>query len=485
MPDQPALGGGPTESIIHPAVAVGMLVAIALIFVVPRKYAVVPVLFSIFLIPEGQQVVIGGVHWLAGRIIFLCALLSVRVTRKAPLAGGFDSIDQAFLSCVLIQAVAVVLQFNLQSQAWINQFGFLIDFLAGYFVLRALIQDEDDIYRALKCMAALTVILGICMYREQLTVQNIFGVLGGTRLIPEIREGKIRSQGVFQHSLTAGTFAAVLLPLFVLLWRNGKAKAWAALGFLGSTLMTICSNGSTPLLGYAGGLLGIALWPVRRKMRTVRWGLVFSLVALHLVMKAPVWFLIARVDLTGSSSGYHRAMLVDQFIRHFWDWWLMGSQNKGSWGWDLWDTQNQYVTVGETGGLGAFVFFIAMISRCCARIGNARKLVEGEPREWFFWLLGAAMFANLVAFFGVNYFDQSKVGWFMLLAMISAATAPIVRKASEPVEAKVVHSPADDQDGGQTSSWEFTRRGGWRGRRHAPPVPVEALVGPEDRLVWC
>ena len=40
------------------------------------------------------------------------------------------------------------------------------------------------------------------------------------------------------------------------------------------------------------------------------------------------------------------------------------------------------------------------------------------------WLLGAALLANVVAFFGVNYFDQSRMAWFALLAMVCACTAP-------------------------------------------------------------
>ena len=40
---------------------------------------------------------------------------------------------------------------------------------------------------------------------------------------------------------------------------------------------------------------------------------------LHLVMNGPVWSLIARVDLTGSSSSYHRYYLLDNCIRHFSD----------------------------------------------------------------------------------------------------------------------------------------------------------------------
>jgi hypothetical protein len=330
----------------------------------------------------------------------------------------------------------MVLQY-MQGQALINQLGLLIDELGGYFLLRYLIQDRQDIYRAIKCLAFLSLILAGCMVREQITLRNAFGELGGVQLVPDVREGKIRSQGVFQHALMAGCFSATILPLFLLLWKNGKAKVMAAVGAVGCTIMTITSQSSTPLLAYVAGVLAVGLWPLRKNMRVVRWGIVVFLLVLAMVMKAPVWFVIAHIDLTGGSSGYHRAELIDQFIRHFSDWWLIGTKDAGTWGWDLWDTQNQYVEVGESGGLAAFTLFIAMIFLCYKRIGRARKALEGRKREeWLLWFLGAALFANLAAFFGVNYFDQSKVNWFLLLAMISAATAKIDSKKAVPVEAE-------------------------------------------------
>jgi len=423
-------GGGASASILHPAVLVALILAGVLMFVLPRKYLLIPFLTFAFLVPLGQQLVIGGVHWLVLRIVILCGLARLTVIKFSAkgkvLGGGFNNIDKAFLGYVLLQAICFILLYH-EMDAINNQFGYLIDFLGGYFLVRALIQDEADLYRALKCLAVITVVLSIGMVREQLTTQNIFGLLGGVNLTPEVRLDKIRSQGAFQHSLTAGVFAAAMLPLFLILWKNAKAKVLAVVGVAGCTVMTICSNSSTPLLTYVAAVFAICLWPIRKQMRQVRWGLVVAIIALHLAMKAPVWFAIAHIDLTGGSSGYHRAELIDQFITHFSDWWLIGTKDAANWGFDLWDQQNQYVSIGEVGGLGAFALFLTLISRACARVGKARRLVEGTKREWMVWFLGASLFAYLVGFFGVNLFDQSRIGWFLVLAMISAAYVSAAR----------------------------------------------------------
>jgi hypothetical protein len=380
MPEGPAqshyFGGGTNATTLSPIVLIAMLIAIVLILALPRKYVIVPVLLIAFLVPIGESVYAVGVHWLVLRIIILAGLarfVAMNITaKKSPFAGGFNCVDKAFLICSVVQAIATPLLY-MDSQALVNQFGVLIDFLGGYFLLRVLIQDEADAYRTLKCLALLSVVLGASMVREQVSLQNIFGQIGLDRTVPEVREGKIRSQAVFQHSLTAGTFGATLLPLFVLLWKNGKAKLMGTAGIIGCTIMTICSNSSTPLLAYVAGALGVILWPIREKMKTVRRGIVIGLLALQLVMKAPFWFMIAHIDLTGGSSGYHRAELIDQFIMHFTNWWLIGTKDAGTWAYDLWDQQNQYVSVGEGGGLLALVFFIALISRTYAKVGVARR----------------------------------------------------------------------------------------------------------------
>jgi hypothetical protein len=436
-------GGGAADTVLHPAVLVAMLVAMALFFVLPRRYVLVPFLLSIFLIPQGQQLYVAGVHLFANRLLILAAFIRATLSKDPPqesmFGGGWNSIDSAFASYVSIVAVATMMQY-LSVAALINQLGYLWDFLLGYLVLRSLIQNERDTVLAVKCCVALMIVFAACMIVEQMKSLNVFGLLGGVPSVPELRDDKIRSQAAFQHSLTAGTFAATAIPLFVLLWKNHKAKVLSLIGVVGATVMTLATQTSTSLLTEAAGILAIFLWPLRKKMKAIRTALVVCLIVLDMVMKAPVWFLIARIDLTGSSSSYHRAELIDQFVNHTSSWWLIGTKDAASWGWDMWDAQNMYVSVGEAGGVAALVFYILVISRSFSRLGKARRRAMSKRQEWLIWLLGAALFANVVAFFGVNYFDQSRIAWFLLVSMICTCTAPITnRNAVDQATALIVN----------------------------------------------
>jgi hypothetical protein len=448
-PDRIRFGGGTADTILHPFFAVAMVLAIILILCLPRKYVVVSLLFGTFTIPLGQVVVLAGMHFTVLRILILVGLLrwavSQRPSADGVFTGGFNPVDRVTVLWTSMTFVIFSIQW-MESQAFIRSLGDLLDKLGGYLVLRFFIQDTEDIKRVLKVFAAICVLMGVCMINEQITQRNIFGLLGGTGLVPQIRDGKVRSQGAFGVYIDAGVFAGTLIPLFIWLWAGAKSRLAAGLGILGATAMTVTSNASTSQLAYVSGLVALCFWPLRNRMRQFRWGLVIVLTALHFVMKAPVWALIARIDLTGSSSGYHRYQLVDNCIRHFTDWWLLGTKVYDSWGWDMWDLSNQFVACAFTGGLVVMALFIAILSRSFGAIGKARKLVEGNrAEEWYLWYLGAALFATVVAFFGCSYMAQMQMEFFALLSMISVATfeamkfVPAMATATVTVTPRLIH----------------------------------------------
>lgn len=448
MPENYKYGGGATESLLSPIVIVLTLLAIACVLAAPRKYVSLPLLWMVLLVPLGQQIYIAGVHLFVLRLVILFGLIRMSTSRKGAdgqlLRGGLNGIDRAFLICVALQAAAVMLLYHV-GPAVINQISYIWDWAGGYLVIRWALQDEEDVYRSLKYLALLIVPVAIGMIIEQIKMVNVFGFLGGIGMTPSVRDGKIRSNGIFAHPIIAGTVGGVLMPLFLLLWKSGKSRILGTCGVICATIMMWTSHSSTCIMAYAGGLFALLCWPLRKSMKEVRWGIVLGLIGLQLVMKAPVWFLIARVDLTGGSSSYHRAELIDQFIRHFSDWWLIGVADSSGWGLDMWDAQNQYVNIGEGGGLLALVFFILVISRSFGRIGTARRSVNGDnDREWMFWIVGSTLFANVVAFFGVNYFDQSRMCLFLFLAIISALTSPGSAKPPKSVDAApALQRPAD------------------------------------------
>src|SRR5439155_2721111 len=125
--------------------------------------------------------------------------------------------------------------------------------------------------------------------------------------VAQERHGRARCAASFGIPITAGTFGAVLLPLFVACWwQEGKMKKWAIPGCIAATIITVTSGSASPLSTYLLAIIGLLAWRVRDRMRTIRWAIAASLVVLHLVMKAPVWALISRVQIVPGASAYHR-----------------------------------------------------------------------------------------------------------------------------------------------------------------------------------
>jgi hypothetical protein len=427
-------GGGVADTVLNPAVLIFVLIAGVLICVLPRRKAMVPFLVASILIPLDQVILIGPMHFPMLRLLILFGAARIfrdrNTSRYKIFSGGLNKIDLAVILLTVFTAVNGILLFQ-ESGAVIFQLGNLYTVFGIYFLLRFLIRDDDDILLMIRTLACIAAFVAVIMALEVQTGHNPYAILGGARAESYAslmqRDDRFRALGCFGHPILAGTFGAILVPLFVILWRRGKRdRTLAAVGIAASTIIVLTSNSSTPVLAYAGGVLAIFLWPIRRWMRVIRWSIVVILVSLHLVMKAPVWHLISRIDISGGSSGYHRYQLIDQCIRHFPDWWLIGVKSTYDWGWDMWDTANQYVSTCDASGLIPFLLFLATIVYGFKYLGKARKIAEDKKKQLSLWAMGSCMFANVISFVGISYWDQTQVVWYGLLAAISAAV--IVRQ---------------------------------------------------------
>jgi hypothetical protein len=434
-PENNAYGGGVGETVLGTGVLILMLIIIGLILLAPRKYLVSVLLTGLFLLPVGETLVIGGFHVFVTRILVLTGLIRAVVSRppeKHLLAGKFNLIDKIFIVGTIYRAMAFVLTFR-EMGAVVREFGFLWDALGGYFLMRMLIRKDVDILRVFKTLAVIVSFLGITMLYEHQTRVNVFGFIAGHPIIPEVRSGGVRAQGPFHHAILAGVFSATIWPLLLWLFTSGKAKILAVAGLIGSTLAVFSAGSSTTVSAYLAGFLAICFWPIRKNMRIIRSGLVLAIIALNFAMSAPVWWALEHVDFAGGSAGEHRAELIDNLVRHFGDWWLIGTKDNANWGFEMWDTSNQFIDDAETGGLVCLICIIAVLTLAYKRIGKARRLVQGDrQKEWYFWILGSALFCHMVAFFGISYFDQTRFSWYALLATIIVATAPGFARKSAP-----------------------------------------------------
>jgi hypothetical protein len=415
--------GSESVAFVNPVGLVFTLLMCLLIVILPRRYAMLPVIALTCYMTMGMRIVFLGLNFTMLRILLLFGWTRLIVRRELkPLK--LNPLDKT----IVIWALVSILTYTLLWQsydAFKNKLGLAYDALGFYFLFRFLLTDLEEIRKAFRIYAVLIVPLALCMIVEKMTGRDSFSVFGGVDPITAVRDGALRCQGPFAHPILAGTFGATLMPIFVGLWSEKKGRLMTALAIISAAIIMITSASSGPLLTFMLGILALSLWPLRASMRKIRWGIVIGLAGLQLVMKAPIWFILAKLDVVAGSTGYHRAYLIDRAIANFWGWWLVGT--KSTWDWanrdsHLFDVTNQYIANGADGGLITMALFITIIVFGFKSTGRGIRLGERRERESdlrMLWACGAALFAHAATFISVAYFDQNFVNWYLLLAILS------------------------------------------------------------------
>ncbi len=412
--------------------AVIVLLGLA-VLTLPRRYALLPLLVGACFIPAGQRIAVFTLDFTLLRIMVLFGWARI-ILKKDNRDFHWKTIDVLIIAWVLSRSAAYILLHGTMS-AVIYRLGGMFDALGMYFLFRMLIEDWDDAYRIVKVFIILSIPVAFFFLIENGTGRNLFSIFGGVPEAARIRGDDLRCQGAFVHPIAAGCFWASLMPVMLFfLWRSGKEKILAIAGLCCSALIILFCASSTPVVAALAGLGAACLFPARRLMKWIRWGALCSIVGLHLVMDGPVWALIAKTDIVGGSTGYHRYQLIQQAITRIDEWWLIGTTTTAHWGHFLFDVANNYVSEGVRGGLIALVFFLAIIGFAFLGIGRSLRLNSGDSMKTLFaWLLGGMVFAHCTSFIALNYSEQNTMIWFLTLAIVGRLT-PLVVKEEALVE---------------------------------------------------
>lgn len=430
------------ETFISPlGLALAVLFGV-LLLVLPRRYASFPIFMAMSYLTLGNRFVIGGLNFTMMRVLLLFLLARILLRgeiRRLKLNG----VDAFIIALVISGLVTYTLLFGTFA-ALKYKLGMAYNVTGYYFLFRCLIRGREDVLPALRGAALAIVPLAGIMLVEKVTGHNPFAYLGGVPAFSQVRNGLVRCQGPFAHPILAGTFGATLLPLLAGLYlqRVAADRKRAIVGGVAACVIIVCAGSSGPLLAAAAGMAGLLAWRFRNHLGQMRWGIAISLVALHLVMKAPVWFLIARISLFGGSDGWHRAHLIDMTVSHFSEWWMLGIKSVASW--DpiytcAWDITNQYIVYAVDGGLITMCAFFGVVICGFRDVGRAARQLsrDHQTEALLIWALGAALFAHAVNFLSVSYFDQNVTNWYLLLAMISGTTSAVLA-TSRQTKAAVV-----------------------------------------------
>jgi hypothetical protein len=216
------------------------------------------------------------------------------------------------------------------------------------------------------------------------------------------------------------------------IWK--KYRKTALLGSVACAGLVTASSSSGPILSFIVAVVALFGWYWRKRMTLICWCAILSYLALELIMIAPAYYIIARIDLTGSSTGWHRAFLIESALAHLSEWWLVGTDYTRHWieygvGWSEKhvDITNHFLQMGVYGGIPLMLLFIAILLTGCFFIGRCIKQeasLNSESRIMV-WSFGASLFTHTVTFLSISYFDQTIIFLYLTLAAISSIKSEV------------------------------------------------------------
>lgn len=388
-----------------------------------RRNAMLPLLLVVSLLSLSQRVVVGGLDFNFLRLMVVVGIVRV-VVRNEWRAVKLHELDYAFVLSVFYGYGMSALRVGTASY-FVSRLGNMFDAFGIYFLCRTLIRDWRDLDQLGKGFSLVTLVLAIPFLIEWQTSRNYFSIFGGVSEFTVLHHGEMRAKGAFAHGLVAGCFIVTLFPFaFVRWWNRRASKSLVVASTLCTLAIVIAVSSSTPILGLAASFGAACLFPFRAHLRTIRWTVFIILVVLHNVMNAPVWHLMARVNVFAGSTGWHRFNLIDQFINHFHEWWLMGTSHTGHWGNNLVDLTNAFVGQGVRGGLLNLCIYVGMFALAYRRIGLTLQWVKGNHTMTLYaWALGLALFAHTTVHFAISYFGETLLSFYGTLAAISSISA--------------------------------------------------------------
>lgn len=405
---------------LHPASLAFTLVLGLLVLVVPRRYAIVPIVVGSIFVPADQRIVILTLDWQMFRLLILFALGRLLVRGEfAP----FEVLpmDRAVFGLAGTVIVARTLLF-LDPSVTVNALGRGFESIGIYVCARMLFRGWRDLVGTIQVTLFCTVLLAAFMTLEAATGRNLFALIGGVPFETVIREGRLRCQGAFAHPIMAGVFGATWFPLFLALWWLGQ-KPLALLGGAAATVVTFTSASSTPLMALILSVLALAAWQIRWNLQALRWATLALAVVLHFVREKPIWHLISRLNVVGGSTGWHRYNVMDAAIRNFDEWWLLGAKTIDHW--NIWanDVTNEYVVVGIGGGFAGLCLFVAILAYGFQGVGAAAKSpVLNAAQRRLGWCTGAMLFSHAASFMSVSYFGQMRTVFYLQLGLVASRT---------------------------------------------------------------
>lgn len=383
-----------------------------LMLTAPRSFFLFPFVMAVCFIPMNQRLFIVGLDFTVLRVLVLFGL--IRLLFKNEMRDvRWNYFDKLIFSWVLVETLVYTLQWQTFS-AFINRLGVAFDCIGMYWLFRHIIRNWEDVAQIIKFFGFFAIITAPMVALEKFHQPSFFSFFGPVEAVFD--RGRFRCAGPFPHAIMMGTFWASLLPLFYARIKNNSDKLFFWLSIFAALSNVYFSASSTPIMTVVAVIVFWKLYNIRSHGKELLYAFCFCLLILHLVMNKPVWHLMARADIFGGSTGWHRYHLFNEFVHNMPEWFLLGTKNTGHWGYGLQDVTNQFVLEAVRGGFVTLLIFCKIVYNAIKLPCKFSLIERNQEIVWLTWGICVAMFGHFITFWGVSYFGQINMLLYLTFA---------------------------------------------------------------------
>lgn len=421
-----------------PFTLVVCLIGCILVWVLPLRYALIPLALSISMWPSNLLIPPDNIGLTAQRVIGLMLMIrclttpSVRAKFKWNMVDTTGAIYFAMLTASMIITRGPATGIN-------NRGGFFLSAMVPFWCVRMLITDKESFYALIKawiwCGIPLIVggvyqhvtgnhplfelmqygvpkILAIKSQRIGIDTRKIFGV------------ERFRASCPFLQCIMFGWFFALLVGLgTTLFWQKRKLFPWVIpWALLPVGIITSIAGGPMMLTALSMAIIG--LFPLRGLWKPACWALLIMLVVMGAVSNRNPLEILANAGFDPTSSWYRVGLQKYTLSGGMGGHWIAGYGDIPGEYAKFHDLCIHWIWLVVVHGLMGAVGFYVWMAACAWQLWKAKERCVGLEDEWLVWSLLAVWIASVMSMFVVSLFGEMYFIYHMFLGLM--ANAPIM-----------------------------------------------------------
>ena len=404
-------------SLTSPLSLAMLIAAIVATFSVRRDTALIPMIVILCIVPFSHRLSIATVDFPFVRLLIMA------LVARAVFFGERPHHPMLLPEKLIVGFIVIFgLVSGLSGGGWMAEIGRTVTLLLLAYAVRVYVSQAQ--LMAITTVAALISFpTALAFWHEHTTTDNLYRAFGGVSDATNIRMGEVRARGPFFHPIYAGVFWITFSCFFI--WRGLIAttlvrRAYWMAAVVATVVVGFSTSSSTPIMGFAAIVMCWCAFWARDYRKWFLPGTAVVVIALDVVMKAPVWHLIARVGSAEGSTSYFRFKLIDAFFANVGEWFFLGTRSTAHWFWGAQDIVNQFVYYGVRGGAASLFLFIAVVWMTIRLLSKRFEQAPTKTRaerntRLLIWAFLASISASLITFIGVSYFGQIATQLYMII----------------------------------------------------------------------